>query len=427
MAFRGDITVDWSVSPRIITVASPSTEIVIQDLHDTLRTLEAQSSGMDEAPIISSAGKESLGGGVAVGLTSTLLNAQLAFEARPGPTWVLCKITGGNLVAKDSGGSDIDPRYPTAFVTVDRASSSSATTQGVAAISYMSFDNVVSIDAINGFSIAGFTGDPALLGNREFPVNNIVDAVIIANNYNITTLIVKGNLTLDVGEDVSGFFMIGQGASINSSRTNLTMVNGCITVNTKMKDMRVDGYQGGEIVYDNCVIGAIDNMHCQFENCTLVGPISRAIGGWTSNHISFFVGCQTSKTQFIDDMDGTGLHIEHDNASGGFKIMNMNTVDAHYIIRLDAGHVEIDSSCVNGNVIVSGVGTVLDNSGAGCTVDKTGFIDTVDLALMLDMAENKADIDSDTGIAKHYAKDGLSIVKQFTITEVGTLKTRTPV
>jgi hypothetical protein len=129
MSFRADITIDWSSSPRLIEVAGPSVEVSMQDLYDTLRTLEAASSGMDEDPIVSGAGKEPLGGGVLVGLTITLLNATLGFEARPGPTWVICRAAGGNLVAVDDVGGELFPIHETAFVQVVMSSSSSATLQ----------------------------------------------------------------------------------------------------------------------------------------------------------------------------------------------------------------------------------------------------------------------------------------------------------
>lgn len=86
MAERSDITVDWGISPRLIEVALPSTEVIAQDLHDTLKsnTLQAGEAddsleNMDDDPIIDSAGKENLGGGLEVGITSTLLDAQVAF------------------------------------------------------------------------------------------------------------------------------------------------------------------------------------------------------------------------------------------------------------------------------------------------------------------------------------------------------------
>jgi len=127
--FRNDINIDWNVSPRIITVAAPSITVTMQDLHDTLRTLESMPEALDDDSIISSSGKEFLGGSppVRVGLTVTLLNAKLAFEARFGPEYVQCTALGGNLVALDEDGMIMSPIQPTAFTQVIIANSSSAT------------------------------------------------------------------------------------------------------------------------------------------------------------------------------------------------------------------------------------------------------------------------------------------------------------
>lgn len=133
MAVRNDITVDWFASPRIITVAVPSTEITIQDLLDTCRELEDDLTNTVYDPLASAAGKENLGGGVRVGITLTLLNAVLAFEARPGPTYTQCIVSGGNIVAVDSNGDNLSPIYPTAFTQVLTSASSSATLQGISA------------------------------------------------------------------------------------------------------------------------------------------------------------------------------------------------------------------------------------------------------------------------------------------------------
>lgn len=82
MTVRDDISVRWDLSPRLITIAAPSTEITIQDLHDTLREREQRVQNMIYPSIVSTAGKESLGGGVFVGLTMTLIDACISFESR---------------------------------------------------------------------------------------------------------------------------------------------------------------------------------------------------------------------------------------------------------------------------------------------------------------------------------------------------------
>ncbi|MHA2401442.1 MAG: hypothetical protein ACXADH_00505 [Candidatus Kariarchaeaceae archaeon] len=86
MATRDDLNVDYQPSPRVIEVAAPSTELTIQDLVDTLRlSEEAFAEGLAFDKLIDAAGKEDLGGGVLVGITANLQDAQVAFEARRTP------------------------------------------------------------------------------------------------------------------------------------------------------------------------------------------------------------------------------------------------------------------------------------------------------------------------------------------------------
>ncbi len=82
MATRTDITVDYFLSPRIIRVAAPSVELTIQDLHDTLTDIEQQPQNIVYTKLIVTEGKQPLGGSVVVGLTATLQNALVAFDAR---------------------------------------------------------------------------------------------------------------------------------------------------------------------------------------------------------------------------------------------------------------------------------------------------------------------------------------------------------
>jgi len=82
MAIRNDVTIDWTTSPRIIEVDAPSTEFSIQDLVDTCRDNEDELINIDNPHLVNAAGKEDLGGGVTVGITASLQDAQVSFEAR---------------------------------------------------------------------------------------------------------------------------------------------------------------------------------------------------------------------------------------------------------------------------------------------------------------------------------------------------------
>lgn len=127
MAVRTDVTIDFDVSPRLITVAAPSVTITIQDLYDTCRTIEAVPNNLEDLYIIDGFGKQDLGGGTLVGITAVLRNAKLEFEARGGPGYTQCRVSGGNLVAVDANNNIIDPINPTAFTQVVLTQSSSAT------------------------------------------------------------------------------------------------------------------------------------------------------------------------------------------------------------------------------------------------------------------------------------------------------------
>ena len=126
MTARDDITVDITVSPRLIIVADPSVVLTIQDLLDTLREWEQELLNMEQVSIITASGKDDLGGGLAVEITVELFDAIVAFEARGGPTYVQCTISGGNPTAMNTVGSPVEATATTAFTQVVRKVSTSA-------------------------------------------------------------------------------------------------------------------------------------------------------------------------------------------------------------------------------------------------------------------------------------------------------------
>jgi hypothetical protein len=115
------------LSPRVIEIQSPTTEISIQELSNLIKDWEDEPSSLTYPILIKTFGKQTLGGGISVGITAELQNAKVSFQARPPSTEVLCTISGGNLVAVDSNGASMNPIEPTAYVQVTISQSSSAT------------------------------------------------------------------------------------------------------------------------------------------------------------------------------------------------------------------------------------------------------------------------------------------------------------
>jgi len=68
-----------------VQVDAPQTEATVQELIDAIRDWEDGPEGQYYDFLIDAAGKESLGGGVTVGITATLQNAQIYFPPRSTP------------------------------------------------------------------------------------------------------------------------------------------------------------------------------------------------------------------------------------------------------------------------------------------------------------------------------------------------------
>ena len=130
MSIRDDILVDFTVSPRIITIAAPSAAITVQDLYDTLASIQSKVYNLAHLALIfhvKSTGKQPLSVTESLAITLTLNNCKVAFAARSGPSFIECEIAGGNLVAVNSSQAAMSPIQTTAFVQVNYAKSNSAT------------------------------------------------------------------------------------------------------------------------------------------------------------------------------------------------------------------------------------------------------------------------------------------------------------
>jgi hypothetical protein len=168
VAVRTDVSVDFTVSPRIITIATPSTTITIQDLWDTLRTIEAEVCNLNYPALIfntKSGGKQTLSAVKVVGITLTLNDAKLKFADRGGPSHINTSITDGNLVAVDTAELDIDPIEPAAFVNTIRELDVSAglirepgfvKNQAIQAFPVTMFNSTDHVTPQPGLTVSGF-------------------------------------------------------------------------------------------------------------------------------------------------------------------------------------------------------------------------------------------------------------------------------
>ena len=435
MTQRYDISVKWELSPRLITIYDPSTEIVIQDLHDTLRELEQRIGNMIYPALISTAGKEDLGGGVSVGLTATLLNAQINFEARyirtssgtsdisgtpdtiiftdsgasfisngveRGATitnfddqsfatvvsvlsetsirhepsqdgytnsWsigdeykihneVQCEITGGNLVAIDGYGNNIDPISPTAFVQIVRTSASSATNQNSQDIQHAAYIDGICVDITSSYSLSTAPESSHPIGTARAPVNNMTDALIIANYRGVNKFHILKSMTIDSGGDYSEkTFFADSPAKVTTTVTAAAYVENCEFEYTFVK-----GILDGGNTLQHCTISDLNYVNGYIKQC-LLEPGTIELGGTSpANILDCWSGATTpTNPSHIDMASGTGDLIVR-GFNGVMQVNNKTNPATQVTIDLDSGLIILDATCTRGPIRIRGVGTLVNNS-----------------------------------------------------------------
>lgn len=364
MAIRNDISIDWSQSPRQISVNAPSIEITVQDLLDTLRYEESRPANIDKTSIVDASGKEPLEGGVYVGLTVALQNAQLGFAPRPGPSWVQCSISGGNLVAFDANGAGIASTFATAYVSISKTSSASATLQELGSIQYSSFNGGVTVDVVNGV-----VGTEFPIGTPEQPVNNISDAHTISVNRGFNTIYVLGNLTLI--ESMAGYIFIGQ----NPILTTVTIADQANVTNCEFRNMAVEGVLDGGNLLKDCVIHDLDYVNGMIESSAIAGVITIA-----GNISLFMYDCWSASSYYhsgpappdpIIDMGGEGQVVGVRNFSGTFTLRNITGVNSRASIDMLSGTITLDPTCTGGIILVRGNAYLVNTANGATVVDQT--------------------------------------------------------
>lgn len=353
---------------KLIEVPSPDTEITMQTLYNACKVYEAEAPNLEEAQVCKASGKEPLGGGVLVGITLTLVNGwRLKFEDRPGPTTIVCDVTGGNLVGQIEGPDDPSPTFqnpiaPATFVTVTKTSSSSATQSESEDIQYASYQNAVWIDQANGVSGTAFP-----IGTPRQPVNNATDAVSIATARGFKTVQIRGNLTLGATATFSGFRFIGE----STTQTTLTIDQAALVDGCSFENAVVTGTLDGNSVIQRSIIINLNYIEGEVIECLLEsGTIT--LGGTVEAHfLDCWSGVPGSNTPIID-MGGDGPALALRGYSGGIRLQNKSGTDP-VSIDLDSGKVILDNTVTAGEIVVRGVGTLTDNS-VGATVDSSGLI-----------------------------------------------------
>ena len=231
-------------------------------------------------------------------------------------------------------------------------------------IEYASFNGGITIDAVSGTDSASFP-----YGTPASPCKTLLNARDIAIERGFKTIYVIGNLSL-VGIPpgiMVNYTFIGEG-----HHSSIVTIMGVQCIGCHFKEVELIGTfgNGSNIVATNCELGNINNITIDAYYCELEGTI--VLNDSIASNFSFCsdaVAGSGTPIIDVDDCEALGFW----SYSGGLRLTNM-AIATEVSVNFSSGRLILDASCTAGNIIVRGIGSIVDNS-AGTTVNDTGLLD----------------------------------------------------
>jgi len=259
-------------------------------------------------------------------------------------------------------------------------------------IQYASFNGAVHIDVVNG--VAG-TYYP--IGTPRQPVNNVADAVFIANLYGFTTLQIVGDIVFTTGDNIANFLVLGQ----NASRTLIILNAGADVQGCEFRECTITGVLDGNSLIRYAYAFDLEYVSGFIYETALTGTIK--LGG---NATAYIFSCYTDTNPAYIDMNGSGNRLTMQGCRGDIHIMNKTGVDKCEVY-VAPGEVTLESSVTNGlGIEVAGVGTLVNLSSV--EPEENSMVGGETLALIQGIVQNKTVTDPSTGIMTVYKPDGVT-------------------
>jgi hypothetical protein len=264
----------------------------------------------------------------------------------------------GDMITDDP---DVDPSlYDVSTLTVPKVifikPSEAETIQlNSEAIVYSSFQGGVWVDVNSSYDTIGSAAEPN--GNAERPVNNIALGLQIANTRGFNKIYLISNITLNSGNDMSGFYIEGR-SHIN---TLVTIEDSAIVNDINIFNCHLNGIMDGGIDVTFCVIENLTYMSGHIHGSSLQGTL---ILGGTED--AFMVNCSQADNDIIPiiSMGGSGQNLVMPNYAGYIKIKNLGSSGNKAYVGLNYGKVILDTATVSGGTIeVGGNGYLEDELG----------------------------------------------------------------
>ena len=228
------------------------------------------------------------------------------------------------------------------------------------------FEGRVSLDMSSSI-----TGTTFPKGTRAFPVNNLADALSIAETRGLAAIQLLSDSIFGSEDFSSGYTFIGDNPNIL-----LTLLSGVNITNCQFLTMTVQGVLDGANTLRECAIININLFNGFIFQCGLSGTIilSGAADAVILQSFSLVAGGGPGQYPCID-LGGTHITpLTVRDWQGGLCIKNVNDVTANAGVSIDmsSGRVIFESNVTAGTYTVRGIAQVTDEStGTATIIDHT--------------------------------------------------------
>ena len=212
------------------------------------------------------------------------------------------------------------------------------------------------------------------VGTQGRPVNNISDAVIIANSRKMRKLLIMSDITVEADDNISLFAL----ETIGVMGTQLTLSPGCSANGAVFRNLNMQGEMtnGDIVLIEDCSIGNLDNFS-GIMNVVAFGETSEiSLGSWATVIQGLAGGTPLSEPEITIGTASLNMH----HWEGHLKLKGQTDSDLKTHIGVSQGEIIIDSTCVAGSIHVEGIGTVEDNSGPSCSIDVDNMLSNPTIA-----------------------------------------------
>ena len=209
-------------------------------------------------------------------------------------------------------------------------------------------------------------------GTIAQPVNNLADAIAVANLYNITKIYTRTDTTLNNSYNLRDFDLYGDKNNIVIT----SVVTSSVLEDTRFYDLTVRGSFGNAYTaFHSCSVDtALTNINGELINCEISANVLVNKEMVISNCYSGIAGANSGLYLDMNPINETEVSIR--SYSGGINVSNCNQTGDTATIELIAGKITFDTTCTDGTLDVRGVGYLVDNSN-GTTIITDGFVDRI--------------------------------------------------